>query len=133
VDHREQGGEAKYLVRWKGYDESHNEWKKEQDITSTALDEYEVRLKRTRIDDEQEKGEGCKKENLEKQHQLDLEEETDEKFFRRVRRERESTSLTTGIRLKIPRNGYVDTGSTVPADVKKAEKQMREMMGHLGL
>jgi hypothetical protein len=125
-------GETEYLVRWKGYDESHNEWKKEQDITSAALDEYEERLKRTRLDDEQEKGEGCKKEKLEEQHQLDIEEETDEKFFRRVRRERESTSLTTGIRLKIPRNRYVDTGSAVPADVKKAEEHVYEMLGHLG-
>ena len=44
VNHREQGGETEYLVRWKGYDESHNEWKKEQDITSAALDEYKQRL-----------------------------------------------------------------------------------------
>ncbi len=101
MNHREQGGESKCLVQWKGYDESHNEWK------NAVL--------------------------VMEQHHLDLEEETDEKFFRRVRRERESTSLTRGIRLKIPRNGYVDTGSAVPADVKKAEKQMREMQGHLGL
>jgi hypothetical protein len=39
VKHREEGGETEYLVRWKGYDESHDEWKKEQDITSAALDE----------------------------------------------------------------------------------------------
>ena len=108
-------------------DESHDEWKEEQEITHAALDEYKERLKRTRIDDEQEKGEVCKKEKLEEQHQLDIEEETDEKFFRRVRRERESTPLTTGTRLKIPRNRYVDTG--LPADVKKAEKHMHEMLG----
>jgi hypothetical protein len=72
----------------------------------------------------------CKKENLEEQHRLDTEDETDEKLFRRVRRERESTPLTTGIRLKIPRNRYVDTG--LPADVKKAEKHLHEMLGHLG-
>jgi hypothetical protein len=51
-------------------------------------------------------------------------------IFRRVRRERESTPLTAGIRLKIPRNRYVETG--LPADVKKAEKHMHEMLGHLG-
>ncbi len=43
-----------------------------------------------------------KKEKLEEQHQLDIEEETDEKFFRRVRR------------------------------VKKVEKHMHEMLGHRG-
>ena len=132
ANHPEEGGETEYLVQWKGYDQSHDEWKKEQGITSATLDEYRERLKRTIIDDAHQKGEECKKEKLEEQHQLDIEEETDEKFFRRVRRERESTSLTTGIRLKIPRNRYVDTGSAVPADVKKAEKHMHEMLGHLG-
>jgi hypothetical protein len=34
VNHREEGGETEYRVRWKGYDESSDEWKKEQDITS---------------------------------------------------------------------------------------------------
>jgi hypothetical protein len=53
VNHREEGGETEYLVRWKGYDQSHDEWKKEQDITSAALDEYRERLKRTIIDDAQ--------------------------------------------------------------------------------
>ena len=38
---------TEYRVRWKGYDESSDEWKKEQDITSAALDEYKERLKRT--------------------------------------------------------------------------------------
>jgi hypothetical protein len=33
--------------------------------------------------------------------------EPDEKFFRRVRRERESTPVDSGIRLKIPRNRYI--------------------------
>jgi hypothetical protein len=87
-------------------------------------------LKRTKIDNTQQKGEECKKEKLEEEHQLDIEDENDEKFFRRVRKERESTPLTTGIRLKIPRNRYVDT--SLPADVKKAEKHMHEMLGHLG-
>ncbi len=63
-----------------------------------------------------------KKEKLEEQHQLDIERETDEKFFRRVSRERESTPLTAGILLKIPRNRYVDAG--LPADVKEAEKHV---------
>jgi hypothetical protein len=126
VNHREEGGETEYLVRWKGYDESHDEWKKEEDVTSAALDEYREQLSRTKIDKDEE----CEKGKLEEQHQLDIEDETDEKFFRRVRRERESTPLTTGIRLKIPRNRYVDTG--LPADVKKAEKHMHEMLGHLG-
>ena len=65
VKHREEGGETEYLVRWKGYDESHDEWKKEQDITSAALDEYKEQLKRTRSDDAQKKDEECKKEKLE--------------------------------------------------------------------
>ena len=98
VNHREEGGETEYLVRWKGYDESHDEWKKEQDVTSAALDEYREQLKRTKIDNTQQKGEECKKEKLEEQHQLDIEDETDEKFFMRVSRETESTPLTTGIR-----------------------------------
>jgi hypothetical protein len=51
VSHLEEGGETEYLVRWKGYDQSHDEWKKEQDITSAALDDYRERLKRTIIDD----------------------------------------------------------------------------------
>jgi hypothetical protein len=51
-------------------------------FTSAALDEYKERLKRTRIDYEQEKSQGCKKEKLEEQHQLDIEEETDEKFLK---------------------------------------------------
>ena len=80
VNHREEGGETEYLVRWKGYDESHDEWQKEQDVTSAALDEYREQLSRTKID----KGEECKKEKLEEQHQLDIEDETDEKFFRRT-------------------------------------------------
>ena len=42
--------------------------------------------------DDQEIDDGCKK--LEEQHQFDSEEETDEKFFRHVRRERESTPVT---------------------------------------
>ncbi len=130
MNHHEEGGETEYLVRWKGYDESHDEWKKEQDVTSAALDEYREQLKRTKIENAQQKGEECKKGKLEEQHQLDIEDETDEKFFRRVRREREITPLTTGIRLKIPRNRYVDTG--LPADVKKAEKYMHEMLRHLG-
>ena len=109
MNHCEEGGETEYLVRWKGYDESHDDWKKEQDILSAALDEYKEHLKRTSIDDEQEKGEGCKEEKLQEQHQLYIEEENDEKIFRRVRRERESTPPTTGIRLKIPRNRYVHT------------------------
>ena len=119
-------------ISWKGYDESHDEWKKEQDVTSAALDEYREQLKRTKIDNAQQKGEECKKEKHEQQHQLDIEDETDENFFRRVRRERESTPLTTGIRLKIPRNRFVDTG--LPADVKKAERHIMryEMLGHLG-
>ncbi len=128
VNHREEGGDTEYRVQWKWYDESHDEWKKKQDITSAALDEYRERLKRTKIDDAQQKGEDCKKEKLEEQHQLDIEEETDEKFFRS--KKRKSTLLTTGIRLKIPRNRCVDTG--LPADVKKAEKHMHEMLGHLG-
>ena len=41
-------------------------------FTSVALDEYKERLKWTRIDDEQEKSEGCK-EKLEEQHHLDIE------------------------------------------------------------
>ena len=44
VNHREEGGETEYLVRWKGYDESHDEWKKEQDVTSAALNEYREQL-----------------------------------------------------------------------------------------
>jgi hypothetical protein len=123
VNHREEGGETEYLVRWKGYDQSYDEWKKEQDITSAALDEYRERLKRTIIDDAQQKGQECKQEKLEEQHQLDIEEGTDKKFYRRVRRERESNPLTTGIRLKIPRNRYVHTG--LSADVKKTDKQKR--------
>ncbi len=96
VNHREEVGETEYLVRRKGYDESHDEWKKEEDSTSAALrDEYREQLKRTIIDDSQQKGEECKQEKLEEQHQLDVEEETD--------------------------------------DVKKVEKHMHEMLGHLGL
>jgi hypothetical protein len=63
-NHCEEGGETGYLVRWKGYDESHDDWKKEQDILSATLDEYKEHLIRTSIDDEQEKGEGCKEEKL---------------------------------------------------------------------
>jgi hypothetical protein len=83
-------------VRWKGYDESHDEWKKEIDITKTALDEYREHLEHADLstNDEQEMDDGCKE--LEDQHQLDSEEETDEKFFRRVRRERESTPVNSG-------------------------------------
>ena len=77
---------------------------------------------------EQEIDDGCKK--LEEQHQLDSEEETDEKFFRCVRRERESTPVNSGIRLKIPRNRYINTG--LPTDVKKAQKYVHEMLRHLG-
>jgi hypothetical protein len=40
VIHCEEGGETEYLVRWKGCDESHDKWKKEQDVTSAALDDY---------------------------------------------------------------------------------------------
>ena len=46
-------------------------------------------MKRTKIDNTQQKGEECKKEKLEEQHQLDIERETDEKFFMRVSRERD--------------------------------------------
>ena len=45
-NHCEEGGETEYLVRWKGYDESHDEWKKEPEITRVALDEYREHLKR---------------------------------------------------------------------------------------
>ena len=86
VNHRLEAGEKECLVRWKGYDESHDEWKKESDITKAALDEYREHLEQAALstNDEQEIDDGCKK--LEEQHQLDSEEETDEKIFRRVRR-----------------------------------------------
>ena len=117
-------------MRWKGYDESHDEWKKEIDITKTALDEYREHLEQADLstNNEQERDDGCKK--LEEQHQLGSEEETDEKNFRRVRRERKSTPVNSGIRLKIPRNRYINTGLTT--DVKKAQKHVHEMLGHLG-
>ena len=58
------------------------------------------------------------------------EEETDETFFRRERRERGSTPVNSGIRLKIPRSRYINT--SLPIDVKKAQKHVHEMLGHLG-
>jgi hypothetical protein len=36
-------------VRWKGYDESHDEWKKESDITKAALDEYRAHLEQAAL------------------------------------------------------------------------------------
>jgi hypothetical protein len=97
-NHREKGGETEYLVRWKGYDESHDEWKKEQDVTSTTLDEYREQLKRTKIENAQQKGEECKKEELEEQHKLDIDDETDEKFFRRVRTKKGKRKHSTDYR-----------------------------------
>ena len=38
--------------------------------------------------------------------------------------------MNSGIRLKIPRIRYIDTG--LPTDVKKAQKHVHEMLGHLG-
>ena len=63
---------------------------------------------------------------------MDSEKETDEKFFRRLRRDRESTPINSGIHLKIPRtdSGYINTG--LPTDVKKDQKHVHEMLGHLG-
>ena len=130
VNHHLEAGEKEYLVRWKGYDESHDEWEKENDITKAALDKYREHLEQAALsnNNQQEIDDGCKK--LEEQHQLDSEEENDEKFFRRVRRERERTPVNSGIRLKIPRNRYVNTG--LPTDVKKTQKHVHEILGHLG-
>jgi hypothetical protein len=51
VTHREKDAETEYSIRWKGYDESHDEWRREQDITKAALDEYKEKLRWTRRDE----------------------------------------------------------------------------------
>ena len=117
-------------MRWKGCDESHDECKKEGDITKATLHEYREHLEQAAVstNHDQKIDDGCKK--LEEQHQMDSEEEVDEKFFRRVRRERESAPVNSGIRLKILRNRYINTG--LHTDVKKAQTHVHEMLGHLG-
>ena len=47
-------------MRWKGYDESHDQWKKESDITKAALDEYREHLEQAALstNDEQEMDDG---------------------------------------------------------------------------
>ena len=44
VDHKGQGRNRKFLVSWKGYPESDNEWVAEADIENSLVDEYFERI-----------------------------------------------------------------------------------------
>jgi hypothetical protein len=57
--------------------------------------------------------------------------ETDEAFFKRERKEKQSTPHTRPIRLKIPRSRFYDSGQ--PRDIQKQQRFLHETLGHLSM
>jgi len=57
--------------------------------------------------------------------------ETDEAFFKRERKEKQSTPYTRPIRLKIPRSRFYDSGQ--PRDIQKQQRFLHETLGHLSM
>ena len=57
--------------------------------------------------------------------------ETDEVFFKRERKEKQSTPQSRSIRLKIPKSRFYDNFH--PKDVQKQQWFIHETLGHLSL
>jgi hypothetical protein len=57
--------------------------------------------------------------------------ETDEAFFKRKRKEKQSIPHTRPIRLKIPRSRFYDSGQ--PRDIQKQQRFLHETLGHLSM
>ena len=46
-----KNGKTEYLLKWKGYDESHNSWEPEENLFPTLIQAYEKRKKGTQYTD----------------------------------------------------------------------------------
>jgi len=60
-----------------------------------------------------------------------VKEESDDVFFKKERKEKQSTPQTRPIRLKIPRSRFYD--SCQPKDIQKQQRFIHETLGHLSL